>query len=115
MRPRDACGQELLLRGSRASSAAAERIVFLADEVLELRTADRVPLPDEDVAFNEHNFGMPGQAVVARVDLVGGAVVIEGREVDATNRCPVGNVRFGVGAVCHGGQYLRQDEALAPI
>lgn len=35
------------------------------DEFLELWTADGMPLPDEDVPLNDHNFGVPGPAVVS--------------------------------------------------
>jgi hypothetical protein len=52
-----------------------------------------MPFPDEYLAIivNVH-FGMPGQAVVAAVNLIRLAMFIEGRQVNAAGRGCVGGL-----------------------
>jgi hypothetical protein len=65
-----------------------------------------MPLPDEDFPLNNHDLGVPWQTVVARMDLVRVAVVVERLEVDRSDRCSAGDVLLGIGAFWHVGQYL---------
>ncbi|MET7886663.1 hypothetical protein [Streptomyces avermitilis] len=51
-----------------------------------------MPLPDEDFPLNNHDLGVPRQAVVARMDLVRVAIVVERLEVDGADGRPVGDV-----------------------
>lgn len=74
------------------------------EQLLECLAVHGVPLPDEDVAVLDVDFSVPGQAVVAAVNLVRLAVVIEGGQVDASDRGRVRGVaaslaRFHVGSV----------------
>lgn len=64
-----------------------------------------MPLPDEYFPVHNHDLGVPWQAVVARMDLVRVAIVVERFEVDGAHGRPVGDVLLGIGAFCHVGQY----------
>ncbi len=66
-----------------------------------------MPLPDEDFPGNDHDFRVPRQTVVAGMDLVRVAVVVERLEVDGADRRSVGDVLLRIGGFCHVGQYLR--------
>lgn len=91
---------------ARRLSSVTDRIpVSASDEVLKLRTSDGMPFPDEDFPLNNHDLGVPWQAVVTRMDLIRVAVVVERLEVDGADGPPVGDVLLGIGAFCHVGQY----------
>ncbi|KUH35519.1 hypothetical protein [Streptomyces kanasensis] len=64
-----------------------------------------MPLPDEDLLLDNHDLRVPRQAVMARMDLVRVAVVVERPEIDATDRRSVGNVLLAICTFCHVGQY----------
>jgi hypothetical protein len=52
-----------------------------------------MPLPDEDCAIVvKMNLGMPWQTVIARVNLVWFAIVVEGRQVHAPDRGGEGGI-----------------------
>jgi len=51
-----------------------------------------MPLPDQDFPLHNHDLGVPGQAVVTRMDLVRVAIVIERPEVDGADGRRVGDV-----------------------
>ena len=52
-----------------------------------------MPLPNEDGAIVvKVHLGMPWQTVIAGVNLVGLAIIIEGRQVYTSNRCAKGGV-----------------------
>ncbi|MCX4597571.1 hypothetical protein OG819_50825 [Streptomyces sp. NBC_01549] len=66
-----------------------------------------MPLPDEDFPLNNPDLGVPWQAVVARMDLVRVAIVVERLEIDGADRRSVSDVLLRIGGFCHVGQYLR--------
>jgi hypothetical protein len=66
-----------------------------------------MPLPDEDFPVHNHDLGVPWQVVVARMDLVRIAVVVERLQVDGADGRPVSDVLLRNGAFCRVGQYLR--------